>query len=124
MLEHKNSRDRNASLYKYFIQKDQEAYKKMYKLIQLIVKAKTVAKFATNTELVLKDEGVLIVPTLTYSKNSFLGKVRAFFRRLTGFHLYKEYLNFLWQNAWTVLKSTTLKASFPLTYTKCAKSEV
>ena len=33
----------------------------MYKLIQLIVKAKTVAKLATNTELVLKDEGVLIV---------------------------------------------------------------
>lgn len=96
----------------------------MYKLIQLIVKAKTVAKLATNTELVLKDEGVLIVSTLTYSKNSFLGKVRAFCRRLTGFHLYKEYLNFLWQNALTVLKSTTLKASFPLTYTKCAKSEV
>lgn len=61
----------------------------MYKLIRLIVKAKTVAKFATNTELVPKDESVLIVPTLTYSKNSFLGKVRAFFRRLTGFHLYK-----------------------------------
>lgn len=96
----------------------------MYKLIRLIVKAKTVAKLATNTELVPKDESVLIVPTLTYSKNLFLGKVRAFFRRLTGFHLYKEYLNFLWQNAWTVLKSTTLKASFPLTYTKCAKSEV
>lgn len=56
----------------------------MYKLIRLIVKAKTVAKFATNTELVPKDESVLIVPTLTYSKNSFLGKVRAFFRRLTG----------------------------------------
>lgn len=50
----------------------------MYKLIRLIVKAKTVAKFATNTELVPKDESVLIVPTLTYSKNSFLGKVRAF----------------------------------------------
>ena len=124
MLEHKNSRDRNVSLYNYFIQKDQEAYKKMYKLIQLIVKAKTVAKFATNTELVLKDEGVLIVSTLTYSENSFFGKVKAFFRRFAGFHLYKEYLNFLWQNAWTVLKSTTLKASFPLTYTKCAKSEV
>ena len=53
----------------------------MYKLIQLIVKAKTVAKLATNTELVLKDEGVLIVSTLTYSENSFFGKVKAFFRR-------------------------------------------
>lgn len=52
----------------------------MYKLIRLIVKAKTVAKFATNTELVPKDESVLIVPTFTYSKNSFLGKVRAFFQ--------------------------------------------
>lgn len=96
----------------------------MYKLIQLIVKAKTVAKLATSTELVLKDEGVLIVSTLTYSENSFFGKVKAFFRRLAGFNLYKEYLNFLWQNAWTVLKSTTLKASFPLTYIECAKSEV
>ena len=80
MLAYKNSGDRNASLYNYFIQKDYEAYKKMYKLIQLIVKAKTVAKFATNTELVPKDESVLIVPTLTYSKNSlrhFSGDLQA-----------------------------------------------
>ena len=96
----------------------------MYKLIRLIVKPKTVAKLATNTELVPKDEGVLIVSTLTYSENSFFGKVKAFFRRFAGFHLYKEYLNFLWQNGWTVQKSVVLKASFPLTYTECAKSEV
>lgn len=50
----------------------------MYKLIQLIVKAKTVAKLATNTELVLKDEGVLIVSTLTYSENSFSARLRHF----------------------------------------------
>ena len=73
---------------------------------------------------VLKEGGVLIAPTFTHAGNSFFGKVKAFFRRFAGFHLYKEYLNFLWQNAWTVLKSTTLKASFPLTYIECAKSEV
>lgn len=47
----------------------------MYKLIQLIVKAKTVAKLATNTELVLKDEGVLIVSTL---KIRFSARLRHF----------------------------------------------
>ena len=35
-----------------------------------------------------------------------------------------EYLRFLRQNGWTVRKSVVLKASFPLTYTECVKSEV
>ena len=34
------------------------------------------------------------------------------------------YLTFLQQNGWTVRKSVVLKASFPLTYTECVKSEV
>ncbi len=78
---------------------------------------------------VLKDDGVLIAPTFTHAGNSFFGKVRAFFMKLAGFPLHsrwtsKEYLSFLRQNGWTVRKSVVLKASFPLTYTECVKSEV
>ena len=78
---------------------------------------------------VLKDDGVLIAPTFTHAGNSFTGKFRAFFMKLAGFPLYsrwtsEEYLRFLRQNGWTVRKSTVLKASFPLTYAECVKSEV
>ena len=78
---------------------------------------------------VLKDDGVLSAPTFTHSENSFSGKVRAFFMKLAGFPLHsrwtsEEYLSFLRQNGWTVRKSVILKASFPLTYTECVKSEV
>ena len=78
---------------------------------------------------VLKDDGVLIAPTFTHSENSFFGKVRAFFMKLAGFPLHskwasEKYLAFLRQNGWTVQKSVVLKASFPLTYTECVKSEV
>ena len=78
---------------------------------------------------VLKDDGVLIAPTFTHAENSFSGKVRAFFMKLVGFPLHsrwtsEEYLTFLRQNGWTVRKSVVLKASFPLTYTECVKSEV
>ena len=78
---------------------------------------------------VLKDDGVLIAPTFTHAGNSFSGKVRAFFMKLAGFPLHsrwtsEEYLTFLRQNDWTVRKSVVLKASFPLTYTECVKSEV
>ena len=78
---------------------------------------------------VLKDDGVMIAPTFTHAGNSFSGKVRAFFMKLAGFPLHsrwtsEEYLTFLQQNGWTVWKSVVLKASFPLTYTECVKSEV
>ena len=78
---------------------------------------------------VLKDDGVLIAPTFTHTENSFPGKVKAFFMNLAGFPLHskwtsEEYLKFLQQNDWTVRKSVVLKASFPLTYTECVKSEV
>ena len=78
---------------------------------------------------VLKDDGVLIAPTFTHAGNSFSGRVKAFFMKLAGFPLHskwtsEEYLTFLRQNGWTVRKSTVLRASFPLTYTECVKSEV
>ena len=78
---------------------------------------------------VLKDDGVLIAPTFTHAGNSFTGKVKAFFMRLAGFPLHsrwtsEEYLCFLRRNGWTVRKSAVLKASFPLTYAECVKSEV
>ena len=78
---------------------------------------------------VLKDDGVLIAPTFTHAGNSFFGKVRAFFMKMAGFPLHskwtsEEYLSFLRQNGWAVRKSVILKASFPLTYAECTKSEV
>ena len=78
---------------------------------------------------VLKDDGVLIAPTFTHAENSFSGKVRAFFMKLAGLPLHSrwtsgEYLNFLRQNGWTVRKSAVLRASFPLTYAECVKTEV
>ena len=78
---------------------------------------------------VLKDDGVLIAPTFTHAGNSFCGKVRAFFMKLAGLPLHskwtsEEYLRFLRQNGWAVRKSVVLKASFPLTYAECEKTEV
>ena len=77
---------------------------------------------------VLKDDGVLIAPTFTHAENSFSGKVRAFFMKRMGFPLHskwtsEEYLRFLRQNGWAVRKSAVLKASFPLTYAECEKTE-
>ena len=78
---------------------------------------------------VLKEDGVLIAPTFTHAGNSFSGKIRAFFMKLAGFPLHskwtsEEYLRFLRQNGWAVRKSVVLKASFPLTYAECEKTEV
>ena len=86
-------------------------------------------KALVEIQRVLKDGGVLIAPTFTHAGNSFSGKVRACFMKLAGFPLHtkwtsEEYLTFLRQNGWTVRKSVVLKASFPLTYTECVKSEV
>ena len=77
---------------------------------------------------VLKDDGILIAPTFTHAENSFPGKVKAFFMKLAGFPLHskwtnEEYLAFLRENGWTVRKSAVLKASSPLAYTECVKSE-
>ena len=204
MSERKNFWDRNAGRYDRFMRKDRAAYEEMYKLIQPVVKAKTVLELASGTGLiakhivnaaahieatdaspemiaeakrdnrsaklhfsvqdmfrlpyavksfdvvivsnalhivpqpekalaeirrVLKDDGVLIAPTFTHAENSIFGKVKAFFMKLAGFPLHsrwtsEEYLRFLRQNGWMVRKSTVLKASFPLTYAECMKSEV
>ena len=85
-------------------------------------------KALAEIKRVLRDDGVLIAPTFTHAENSFSGKVKAFFMRLAGFPLHSKwtseaYLKFLEQNGWTEKKSTVLKASFPLTYAECVKSE-
>ena len=85
-------------------------------------------KALSEIRRVLKDDGVLVAPTFTHADNAFFGKVKAFFMKLAGFPLHskwssEEYLTFLLQNGWTVQKSTVLKASFPLTYAECVKSE-
>ena len=85
-------------------------------------------KALSEIRRVLKDDGVLVAPTFTHADNAFLGKVKAFFMKLAGFPLHSkwtsaEYLEFLRGNGWMVRKSTVLKASFPLTYAECAKTE-
>ena len=85
-------------------------------------------KALAEIKRVLRDDGVLIAPTFTHAENSFSGKVKAFFMRLAGFPLHSKwtseaYLKFLEQNGWTAQKSTVLKASFPLTFAECVKSE-
>ena len=85
-------------------------------------------KALSEIRRVLKDDGVLVAPTFTHVDNAFFGKVKAFFMKLAGFPLHSkwtshEYLAFLRENGWTVQKSTVLKASFPLTYAECVKSE-
>ena len=85
-------------------------------------------KALSEIRRVLKDDGVLVAPTFTHADNAFFGKVKAFFMKLAGFPLHSkwtshEYLVFLQENGWTVRKSTVLKASFPLTYAECVKSE-
>ena len=121
MSERKNFWDRNAGWYDRFMRKDRAAYEEMYTLIRPVVKAKTVLELATGT--------ALIAPTFTHAENSFSGKVKAFFMKLAGFPFHskwasEEYLRFLRQNGWTVRKSAVLKASFPLTYAECEKTEV
>ena len=85
-------------------------------------------KALSEIRRVLKDDGVLVAPTFTHAENAFFGKVKAFFMKLAGFLLHskwtsREYLAFLRENGWTVQKSAVLKASFPLTYAECMKSE-
>ena len=77
---------------------------------------------------VLKEDGILIAPTFTHAGNDFRGNVKAFFMKLAGFPLHskwtsEEYLRFLRHNGWAVRKSVVLKASFPLAYAECVKSE-
>ncbi len=79
---------------------------------------------------VLKDDGVLIAPTFTHADNSFFRQGQGIFHeagRLPSPQQVDErsnYLSFLRQNSWAVRKSAVLKASFPLTYAECVKSEV
>ena len=78
---------------------------------------------------VLKDDGVLVAPTFTHAGNTLRGRIRLFFMKLAGFPLRsrwtsEEYLSFLRQNGWAVRKSAVLKASFPLIYAECEKTEV
>ena len=147
MQGHKNFWDKNAGRYDRFMRKDWAAYDEMYELIRPLVRHKTVLELAAGTGLiakhivpqleralqeikrVLKGGGVLIAPTFTHVGNSFFCKVKAFFMKLAGFPLHsrwtsEEYLNFLRQNGWTVRKSAVLRASFPLSYAECVKTEV
>ncbi len=54
MSERKTFWDRNAGRYDRFMRKDRAAYEEMYKLIQPVVKAKTVLELASGTGLIAK----------------------------------------------------------------------
>ena len=54
MQEHKDFWDKNAGRYDRFMRKDRAAYEEMYKLIQPVVKAKTVLELASGTGLIAK----------------------------------------------------------------------
>jgi len=78
---------------------------------------------------VLRDDGVLIVPTFTHADNSFFAEIKAFFMKLAGFPLYTkwtygEYLDFLSEYGFAVKNSCILKASFPLAYVECEKESI
>ena len=77
---------------------------------------------------VLRNDGILAAPTFTHAENDLAGRIRAGVMKLAGFPLHskwtsREYLAFLRENGWIVQNSAVLKASFPLTYTECVKSE-
>ena len=55
MSERKTFWDRNAGRYDRFMRKDRAAYEEMYKLIQPVVKAKTVLELASGTGLIAKN---------------------------------------------------------------------
>ena len=78
---------------------------------------------------VLKNDGVLIAPTITHGNSTLRGRLKLFFMKLVGFPLNSrwssaDYLAFLRQNGWSVRKSAVLKGSFPLTYAECVKPAV
>ena len=75
---------------------------------------------------VLKDGGVLIVPTFTHAENSLPGKIKASLMKMVGFPLHskwtsEEYFSFLRDNGWEIRRSKVLRASFPLSYAECTK---
>lgn len=76
---------------------------------------------------VLKDDGVLVAPTFTHADNSFWGRSKHFHEAggLSAAQQMDECrLSFVPAgNGWMARKSTVLKASFPLTYAECVKSE-
>ena len=48
-------------------------------------------KALSEIRRVLKDDGILAVPTFTYADNSFFGKAKAFFMKLAGFPLHNKW---------------------------------
>ena len=136
MRSSQNFWDKNAGRYDRFMRKVQDMFHLPYADqsfdVVIVVNALHIVpepeKALSEIRRVLKDDGVLVAPTFTHADNAFFGKVKAFFMKLAGFPLHSkwtshEYLAFLRENGWTVQKSTVLKASFPLAYAECVKSE-
>ncbi|GHU81499.1 SAM-dependent methyltransferase [Clostridia bacterium] len=82
-------------------------------------------KAIDNIRRVLKDDGILIAPT--YMRSSRLKeKLTAFFMGILGFKTFtkwtlEEYLLFLKENGWLILKSEMFSATFPLAFVTVEK---
>lgn len=128
MHERKDFWDKNAGRYDRFMRNDRVAYEKMYGLIRPVVKAKTVLEVAAGTGLIAKsivDAAAHIEATDASAKMVLEAKrgnqsAKLHFSVQDMFRLPHALLR---QNGWAVQKSAVLKASFPLTYAECTKSE-
>lgn len=77
---------------------------------------------------VLTEDGVLIAPTFVHGKISAAAMLQSRLMRLVGFPLQQkwsadDYHHFLTDNGWHIEKAVELKASFPLAYVACRKTE-
>ena len=152
MRNSQNFWDKNAGRYDRFMRKDAAAYEQMYELLRLVVRQKTVLELATGTGLIAKHivryadhiEATDASQEMIEQAKQGVKSAKLYFSVQDMFHLpyadqsfdvvivvnalhskwtSHEYLAFLRENGWTVQKSTVLKASFPLTYAECVKSE-
>lgn len=131
MKEKKNFWDRNARIYNRFTRKDRAAYETMYALIvsNALHIVPQPEKALREIMRVPKDETRADCADI-YSRRKFVFRQgESVFYEADGISPLQQMdergnLTFLQQNGWAVWKSDVLKASFPLTYTECVKSEV
>ncbi len=131
MKEKKNFWDRNARIYNRFTRKDRAAYETMYALIvsNALHIMPQPEKALREIRRVPKDETRADCADI-YSRRKFVFRQsESVFYEAGGISPSQQVdergnLTFLQKNGWAVRKSVVLKASFPLTYTECVKSEV
>lgn len=82
-------------------------------------------KVLDEIKRVLKVDGILISPTFTHGKMKPRKKLlAAIMQKITGFKAVnawskEEFIKFLENNSYRIIRVKSLKASFPLTYVEC-----